>query len=85
MRTVERVTTHEAKTRLSQLLARVEAGEEIVICRGSLAVARLVPILPSQKDRPKRPRVGTVTSDSVQCREDAFAPLSDADLAQWDL
>ncbi|MGG2475996.1 type II toxin-antitoxin system Phd/YefM family antitoxin, partial [Rhizobium sp. BR5] len=32
----------EAKTHLSELLARVEAGEEVVIARGNEAVARLV-------------------------------------------
>ena len=30
------VTIHAAKTNLSKLLARVEAGEEIVIARGRL-------------------------------------------------
>lgn len=36
------VTVHEAKTHLSRLLARVEAGEEIIIRRGRCPVARLV-------------------------------------------
>lgn len=36
------VTVHEAKTHLSRLLARVEAGEEIIIRRGRNPVARLV-------------------------------------------
>ena len=31
----------EAKTRLSELIARVEAGEEVVIARGNEPVARL--------------------------------------------
>lgn len=35
------VSVHEAKTHLSRLLARVEAGEELVITRGGKAVARL--------------------------------------------
>ncbi len=39
------VTVHEAKTHLSRLLARVEAGEEIVIARGKVEVAKLVPLL----------------------------------------
>ena len=39
-----RVGVHEAKTTLSKLLRRVQAGEEIVIHRGSEPVARLVPI-----------------------------------------
>lgn len=34
---------HEAKTQLSRLLRRVEAGEEILIRRGREPVARLVP------------------------------------------
>jgi prevent-host-death family protein len=32
----------EAKTRLSELLAKVEAGEEIVIARGNEPIARLI-------------------------------------------
>lgn len=36
-----RITVHEAKTNLSELLRRVEAGEEIVIARGSTPVAVL--------------------------------------------
>jgi prevent-host-death family protein len=35
---------HEAKTKLSQLVARAEAGEEIVIARSGKPVARLVPV-----------------------------------------
>jgi prevent-host-death family protein len=35
------VTIHEAKTNLSELIRRVEAGEEIVIARGDKPVAIL--------------------------------------------
>lgn len=42
----ETVTVHEAKTHLSRLLARVEAGEEIVIARGEKEIAKLVPLKP---------------------------------------
>lgn len=38
------VNVHEAKTNLSQLLARVEAGELITIARAGKPIARLVPI-----------------------------------------
>ena len=38
----------EAKTRLSELLARVEAGEEVVIQRGHEAIARLT-LIPRKK------------------------------------
>jgi prevent-host-death family protein len=38
------VGMHEAKTKLSQLVERAEAGEEIVIARNGTPVARLVPV-----------------------------------------
>ena len=38
------VNIREAKTHLSRLVARVEAGEEIVIAKAGRPVARLVPI-----------------------------------------
>ncbi len=38
------VTIHEAKTQLSKLIARAEAGEEIVIARGKQPVVRLAPV-----------------------------------------
>lgn len=37
------VNIHEAKTHLSRLLRRIEAGEEVVIARDGTPVARLVP------------------------------------------
>lgn len=45
------VNVHEAKTHLSRLLRRVAAGEEIVIARGGVPVARLVPV---ERARPRR-------------------------------
>lgn len=39
-----RVTIHVAKTNLSKLIAKVEAGEEVIICRGNKEVARLSPV-----------------------------------------
>ncbi len=38
------VNVHEAKTQLSRLLQRVEAGEEVIIARAGQPVARLVPV-----------------------------------------
>ena len=40
---MEQVNVYEAKTHLSRLLDRVEAGEEIIIGRAGRPVARLVP------------------------------------------
>jgi prevent-host-death family protein len=39
----------EAKAHFSELIARVEAGEELVIARGDLPVARLVPLEASKR------------------------------------
>lgn len=41
---MDEVGVHEAKTTLSKLLRRVAAGEEIVISRGGVPVAKLVPL-----------------------------------------
>lgn len=45
------VNIHDAKTHLSRLLERVEAGEEIVIGRAGKPVARLVPYRQSEQPR----------------------------------
>jgi len=47
----EIVNVHAAKTQLSRLLERAEAGEEIVIGRAGKPIAKLVPYV---SDRPKR-------------------------------
>ena len=51
------VNVHEAKTHLSRLLERVEAGETVVIARAGTPVARLVSVESAQP----RPRVGFLT------------------------
>ena len=38
------VTVHEAKTHLSRLIRRAQAGEEVIIARGNTPVVRLVAI-----------------------------------------
>ena len=45
------VNMHEAKTRLSRLVERVEAGEEIIIARAGRPAARLVPFKPASGRR----------------------------------
>ena len=47
------VNVHQAKTQLSQLLHRVEAGEEVIIARNGKPVARLLPVV--ARSRPRRP------------------------------
>jgi prevent-host-death family protein len=64
------VNVHEAKTQLSKLLARVEAGEEVVIARAGKPVARLVPAAPR-----KRRRVPGEDEGKGWIAEDFDAPL----------
>ncbi len=47
------INIHQAKTQLSKLLARVEAGEEIVIARAGKPVAKLVAA--DHRDKPRKP------------------------------
>ena len=48
---VMEVTVQEAKTQLSRLLRRVEAGEDVVIRRGRERVAKLVRVPPGGAKR----------------------------------
>ena len=47
-----RVNVHDAKTNLSRYLARVEAGEAVLICRRNVPVAELRPIARRPETRP---------------------------------
>ena len=47
------INFHEAKTHLSRLVERVEAGEEITLARAGRPVARLVPY--RARHEPRRP------------------------------
>jgi prevent-host-death family protein len=46
------VNIHQAKTHLSKLLRRTMAGEEIIIARAGVPIARLVPVEPGKARRP---------------------------------
>ena len=41
---LKQVNIHEAKTHFSKLLARVRDGEEVIIAKAGIPVARLVPV-----------------------------------------
>lgn len=66
----------EAKTRLSELLALVEQGEDIVLARAGKPVARLVRIDP----RPAR-QFGHM---EFQVPDTFFEPLPEEELAAWE-
>lgn len=43
------ITIHAAKTNLSKLIERAEAGEEVVIARNGKPAVRLMPVVPDAK------------------------------------
>ncbi len=45
------VNIHEAKTHLSKLLNKVKEGDEIVIAKGNIPIAKLVPLKPKKNKR----------------------------------
>jgi prevent-host-death family protein len=65
------VNVHEAKTHLSRLLERVEAGEEIILARNGKAVARLVPVGRAER------RPGAMKG-RIRIRRDFDAPLPES-------
>ena len=68
------VTVHQAKTQLSELLRRVEGGEEIVIARGNKPVAILKSIDHAHAEIAER------RAAAFGCLSGAFPPPSDAAL-----
>ncbi|MCE2483262.1 MAG: type II toxin-antitoxin system Phd/YefM family antitoxin [Alphaproteobacteria bacterium] len=72
------VNVTQAKAQLSRLLARVEAGEEVVIARRGEPVARLVPCKPRKKRRPGRLKGKVVITDAF------FDPLPEEELKLWE-
>ena len=64
------VNIHEAKTKLSQLLEKVQAGEEVVIAKAGQPIARLVPI-----NAPRKPRVPGSARGEIVLADDFDAPL----------
>lgn len=73
------VNVHQAKTQLSRLLARVEAGEEVVIARRGEPVARLVRCKPAGRRRPDVFKGKLVLPDSF-----FFDPLPEEELKRWE-
>ena len=72
------VNVHQAKTELSRLLARVEAGEDVVIARRGKPVARLVACKAPVKRQPDVLKGKIVVPDTF------FDPLPEEELAAWE-
>jgi prevent-host-death family protein len=64
---------HDAKTHLSEFLARVEAGETVLICRRNKPVAEIRPVtIPRTTPRP----IG-LAEGRVKVPPEFFAPLDE--------
>ena len=72
------VNVSEAKTQLSRLLARVEAGEEVVIARRGQPVARLVRYMPRGK------RQFGAMKGKIRITDAFFERLPDDELKRWE-
>ncbi len=75
-----RVNVHDAKTHLSRYLARVAAGETILLCNRNVPVAEIRPLPPRR--RTKRP-IG-LAKGAFEVPPAFFEPLPEADLAAWE-
>ena len=64
------VNIHAAKTHLSQLIERVNKGEEIIIARGNKPIARLMPL----ESKPQGRQPGTLAG-KFEVGESFFEPL----------
>lgn len=73
------VTIHAAKTHLSRLIERAQAGEEIIIARGAEPVVRLVPVTPERIER----RPGALKGQFV-VPDDFDDPLPEDELRLWE-
>jgi len=71
---MQTVNIHAAKTHFSKLVEKAASGEEIIIAKAGLPVARLVPIA-SDAVRPKR-RLGGLAGKAT-IPSDFDAPLPD--------
>ena len=62
---MDAVSIHEAKTQFSRLVARAEAGEEIIVRRGATPVAKIVAY-----QRPTTPRRPGAMKGQIVISED---------------
>ncbi len=76
---MEKVQLHEAKARLSELVDRAQAGEEVVISRHGRAVAKLVGYQPGRVKR----RLGLLRG-KIKFRKGWDDPLPDDILAAFE-
>lgn len=77
---MRQVNIHEAKTRFSELVAAVEAGEEIVVARAGKPVLRLVKEAPAKTSY----RKGGAWKDLGEWNEEAWRRADEEILADFE-
>lgn len=82
------VNMHEAKTQLSDLVARAEAGEEVIIARRNKPVVKLVPVEaaggPSIREARKRAPARFARLRATMRESDWLAPLPEDEMQAWE-
>lgn len=74
-----KVNIYEAKARLSALIEKAQAGEDVVIARAGRPVARIAPIVQATGTR-SGVRFGGIRPEKLKLARDFHAPLRDEDL-----
>jgi prevent-host-death family protein len=74
------VTIHKAKTELSKLIARVEAGEEVVLARGGKPLAKIGAL---ESAKPKTRGAGA-WKGRFELPDTFFDPLPEEELRAWE-
>lgn len=77
----EVVNTHEAKSRLSELIRLAESGDEVIVARNGRPVAKLIPWPPTRQDRRPGAWSGQITyeGDIVGSDPDVLAAFGEDD------
>jgi antitoxin (DNA-binding transcriptional repressor) of toxin-antitoxin stability system len=73
------VNVHEAKAKLSEFLAQVEAGETVIICRRNEPIAELKAL----PQAPKKPRPMGSARGEFTIHPSFFEPMTEDELADW--
>ncbi len=69
------MNTHEAKSRLSELIREAELGHDVIVARNGHPVAKIIPWPP-----PRSPRVAGAWAGRVDYSTDEVGPDSDVTL-----
>lgn len=75
-----RVNIHDAKTHLSRYLAKVAAGETVLLCNRNVPVAEIRPVRAPRRER--RP-IGLLKG-TFEVPPSFFEPLPESELAAWE-